>query len=100
MGYGDTEASDRQGRVPAHSRQIRHVFLEVWDSIGIKDERLAQDEYDSYIGDVYELLVSHATDPKIAEYLYSVVHDAIGFESARVTDMVPTVQALKAIPLP
>jgi hypothetical protein len=26
---------------------IRHVFLDVWDAIGIADEPMAQDEYDA-----------------------------------------------------
>ena len=30
--------------------KIRHVLLEVWDPIGIKDEPNAQDEYDAYMG--------------------------------------------------
>jgi hypothetical protein len=36
---------------------IRHVLMDVWDPIGIKDEPKAQDEYDSYLGGVYGLLV-------------------------------------------
>lgn len=32
--------------------------MDVWDPIGVKDEPNAQDEYDSYLGGVYELLVS------------------------------------------
>ena len=80
--------------------QIRHVLLEVWDPIGVKDEPNAQDEYDGYLGDVYELLVNGAPDAKIAKYLHWVVFDRMGLESARISDMAPTVQALKAIPIP
>lgn len=80
--------------------QIRHVLLEVWDPIGVKDEPCAQDEYDTYIGDLYELLVSRAHDSKIAEYLYEIAHDRMGFDAAQIADMNPTVQALKKIPLP
>jgi hypothetical protein len=79
--------------------QIRHVLLEIWDPIGVKNEPYVQDEYDGYIGKVYELLVSHAPDLKIAEYLYWAAHDRMGFESARVADMALTVEALKAISL-
>lgn len=79
--------------------QIRHVLLEVWDPIRIKDEPNAQDEYDMYIGDIYELLVSHAPDLKIAEYLHRVAHERMSFDSAQIPDMIPTVQALKAISL-
>lgn len=80
--------------------QIRHILLEVWDPIGVKDEPHAQDEYDGYLGDIYELLVNGARDAKIAEYLHWVVSDRMGLDSARVSDMAPTVQALRAIPIP
>jgi len=39
-------------------KEIRRVLLQAWDPIGIKDEPNAQGEYDSYIGPIYELLVS------------------------------------------
>jgi hypothetical protein len=39
---------------------IRHVLMDVWDPIGGKGEPNAQDEYDDYLGGVYELLVSGA----------------------------------------
>lgn len=40
-----------------------------WDPIGVKDIPEAADEYDSYLGDVYRLVVQHAPASKIAEYL-------------------------------
>lgn len=55
--------------------QIRHILLQVWDPIVIKDEPNAQDEYDSYIGELYELLVSGAADSDLIEYLYLAAHD-------------------------
>ena len=79
--------------------RIRQVLLDTWDPIGIKNEPNAQDEYDAYIGDLYELLSSKAPDSKIAEYLYWVAHNRMGFESARASDTANTVEALKAIEL-
>lgn len=79
---------------------IRHVLLEVWDPIGIQHEPNAQDEYDGYIGDLYELLVNRALDSELAEYLYRVAHDRMGFDEAQIRDMGETVQALKRITLP
>jgi len=43
--------------------------MQVWDPIGVKDEPNAQNEYDGYLGNVYELLVAGASDERIAEYL-------------------------------
>jgi len=78
---------------------IHDVLLNVWDPIGVKEEPNAQDEYDLYIGRVYELLVSAAPDSELAEYLHWVAHDRMGFDSAQLVDMTNTVQALRAIPL-
>lgn len=80
--------------------QMRHVLLEVWDPIGVKDEPNAQDEYDSYIGRLYELLVSRAPNSELVDYLYWAVHDAMGLDAATRADMNATVEALKLIPLP
>ena len=52
---------------------IRHVLMDVWDPIGIKDEPNAQDEYDGYLGGVYELLVSGASDECIEDHLRRIV---------------------------
>ena|SRR5258708_10443131 len=79
--------------------QIRHVLLDVWDPIGVKDAPNAQDEYDSYIGRLYELLVSKAPDVELVEHLYWAAHDSMGLSAARRSDMVSTVEALKRIPL-
>lgn len=79
--------------------QIRHVLMDTWDPIGVKDEPNAQDEYNAYIGDIYELLISQAPDSKIAEYLYSVAHDRMGFSSTAASNTKDTVDALKAIPI-
>jgi hypothetical protein len=58
----------------------------------------AQDEYDGYIGKLYELLVSHADDSQLIDYLHWAVHDHMGLEAGR-SDMETTVKALKKIPL-
>ena len=79
--------------------RIRHVLLEVWDPIGIKDEPNAQDEYYSYIGDLYELLVSHADDSQVIDFLHWAAHDHMGLDGASRSDMETTVEALKKIPL-
>lgn len=79
--------------------QIRRVLLEVWDPIGVKDAPNAQDEYDGYIGKLYELLMSEADDSQFIDYLYWAVHDNMGLDAATKSDMKTTVEALKNIPL-
>lgn len=79
--------------------QIRHVLLDVWDPIGIKDEPDAQDEYDGYIGHLYELLVANATDTELSNYLHRIAHDRMGFEESKASDTRATVAALRTIPI-
>jgi len=76
---------------------IRRVFLDVWDPIGISDEPMAQDEYDSYLGGMFELLMDNASDAKLKEYLDEVV-SYMGMDSSRRSDA-DVIKALRAIDL-
>src|SRR5271165_827099 len=73
--------------------EIRRVLFNVWDPIGIRDEPNAQDEYNGYIGRVYELLVSKARNRR-SSTLYWAAHDHMGLDAARWSDMIGTVEAL------
>ncbi len=65
-----------------HSRQvrvaIRHVLLDVWDPIGVREEPFAQDEYDGYLGDLYALLLRKANEVEVEEYLNWVQFERMG----------------------
>jgi hypothetical protein len=79
-------------------RAIRSVFVEVWDPIGVMDDPTwPRDEYDSYIGCVFELLVQGGSDKKIIEYLEQVV-GRIGMDASRVS-LQGVVKALRGIPI-
>lgn len=78
---------------------IRHVLLEVWDPIGVREEPNAQDEYDAYIGDIYELLIQGPSYERITDYLYGVVSERMGLGGAARDAMTETVDALRRIPL-
>lgn len=80
-------------------REIRSVLLRIWDPIGIKNEPNAQDEYDGYVGPIFSLLVQHKGDDEVLDYLMWVVNDQMGLASATRQDLVPTVQALRQIPI-
>ena len=77
-------------------KQIHDVLLETWDPIGIKDEPNAQDEYDGYIGKLYDLLTSGASDSEIMDYLHWSVYETIGLDATR-DDMLPTLSELRKI---
>jgi hypothetical protein len=79
--------------------EIRRVLLQTWDPIGIRDEPKAQDEYDTYLGGVYALLVGGATDEEISNHLWHIVNDRMGLNAARKA-MEETVAALRAIRIP
>jgi hypothetical protein len=85
---------DESGRI---QNEIRHVLLNVWDPIGIRDEPNAQDEYDSYIGKLYELLMADAPETEFVSYLHYVAHDLMGFDAAQMKHMIDTATALKMI---
>ncbi len=78
--------------------QIRHVLLETWDPIGIRDEPNAQDEYDGYMGEVFDLLVRRAPDSAILDYLLWAANEHMGL-SAKREDMLPTILELRKINL-
>ncbi len=59
------------------NNEIRKILVKVWDPIGIKDEPRAQDEYDSYIGGVFSLLINHGSDKEIEDYLWKIIEDRI-----------------------
>ena len=60
----------------------------------------AADEYDFYLGGILELFTSSASDQQIAIHLWKIVTERMGLESAKLEDIMPTVHALRLIPLP
>ncbi len=51
---------------------IRRVLMEKWDPIGVADEPMAWDEYDRYIGGLFELLQESASREAIEGYLRDI----------------------------
>jgi hypothetical protein len=78
--------------------EIRRVLLRTWDPIGIQDEPNAQNEYDAYIGRIYDLLTSGSVDSEIVEYLFWAVYENMGLDASR-EDMLPTLTELRDIDL-
>ncbi len=62
--------------------QIRHVFNEVWDPIGVmSDPEWSRDEYDGYLGRMFELM-ANASDQEISAYLTECVA-RMGMDASR-----------------
>jgi hypothetical protein len=79
--------------------EIRDVLMQVWDPIGVKGAANAPDEYDSYIGGIYNLLRGGASDERIQEHLWLLVTETMRLSGARKSEMVDTVRALRQIKL-
>ena len=56
--------------------QIRSVLNTDWDPIGVSD--MVEDEYDMYIGRIYSLLASDASEQAIASHLLSIELERMG----------------------
>ena len=83
----------------AIKQQIDQILWEVWDPIGVN--RIApRNEYSSYVGGIFGLLVSGATDDEIATHLYNIASERMGLGDATVEAMRPTVAALRTIEIP
>jgi hypothetical protein len=71
-------------------RAIRRVFNEVWDPLGVMpDPDWPRDEYDGYIGRVFELLVTGGSDEEIMDYLGWAV-GRMGLDASRVSHQTVT----------
>ena len=55
---------------------------EIGTQFGVSDVPEAQDEYDAYVGGVYRLLVSGASEDEIIEHLYRIESDTMGMPAA------------------
>ena len=56
-----------------------------WDRIGVAGAPGAQDEYNGYIGGVYRLLASGASDKQIIDHLYKIETEYMELESSKKT---------------
>jgi hypothetical protein len=74
--------SDRNQRAREIQESIRQVLLRDWDPIGVSDVPEAQDEYDSYVGGVYRLLASGASEDEVIEHLQWIESDRMGLTAA------------------
>ena len=77
--------------------EIRHVPMREWDPIGVREEPNAQDEYDSYIDDVFALIVKRASENEIAKYLLWVETERMGLNVHPTVDLLPIARTLLAI---
>ncbi len=73
--------------------------MEQWDPIGVMNEPYAQDEYDSYLGALYDLLAQGASEADMIEYLGTIETVSMGGSVSNEANLRSVVQSLKRIPL-
>lgn len=73
----------QRDRVRAGFAAIRRVLMERWDPIGVREEREAQDEYDSYLPVIYRLLVTNRPKHELVDYLWWVETERMGLRGDR-----------------
>jgi hypothetical protein len=79
---GRATKDQRDKRAREIQDAIREVLMREWDPIHVRDIPEAQDEYDGYVGGVYRLLASGASEVTIATHLASVERDSMGFATS------------------
>ena len=73
--------SDGRNKYQSRENQhrIRCVLNEHWDPIGVVEIFRIDDEYDSYVGTVYVMLMDHrANQEAITDYLYQIATVSMG----------------------
>jgi hypothetical protein len=75
-------------------KAIGQILLRDWDPIGVRDVPQAQNEYDSYVGGVYRLLASGASQQAVADYLADVEGGLMGSDHPSRRDLLPVAEKL------
>ncbi len=86
--------TSRDVRAKEIQRAIGEVLLRNWDPLGVKDEPQAQDEYDAYVGGVYQLIAAGATAKQIAEHLVRIETDRLGYGDTDPKMLIPLANKL------
>ena len=77
--------------------EISQVLLREWDPIGVSDEPEAQDEYDSYVYGVLNLLLRGASAEEIAEHLFLIETERMGMSVTNKPRLIPVAEKLRLI---
>ena len=74
--------------------QIHGILWHDWDPIGVKKMGGPENEYDSYIGGVYHLLLSGATVEAIVNHLSSIETGSMGMSPVEKKKLEPIAEKL------
>jgi hypothetical protein len=85
----ETEKHRRKQRFSEIQAGIRQILMSKWDPIGINDVPEATDEYYGYVGGIYRLLASAATDEEISKHLQNIETESMGMTNASGEPLLP-----------
>ena len=75
--------SDYLDRARHYHAAIRTMLLTEWDQIGISHIPEAQDEYDSYVGGIYRMLIAHVNRAELLTHLWQIETEHMGLSGDR-----------------
>jgi len=75
--------SDFLRRAKSYQDAIREVLMREWDPIGVADVPEAQDEYDSYINQIYGMLIRREPKTKLVDFLWWAENENMGLYGNR-----------------
>lgn len=61
-------------------KEINTILFRDWDPIGVNDEPQCEDEYESYVGGIYRLIVGDADRFKLAQHLARIETVSMGLD--------------------
>ncbi|WP_077343617.1 hypothetical protein [Pseudocolwellia agarivorans] len=62
-------------------RRVDEILFYLWDPIGVCDIPMARDEYQSYLPQVFKLLINDSKDHEVSAYLIKVESGSMGMSA-------------------
>ncbi|QDP01417.1 hypothetical protein [Thalassotalea sp. PS06] len=62
-------------------RRVDEILFYLWDPIGVCDIPMARDEYQSYLPQVFKLLLNNSKDHEVSAYLIKVESGSMGMSA-------------------
>jgi hypothetical protein len=70
--------SEYLSKATKYYNAIKNILLKQWDPIGISGIPEASDEYDSYISEIYKMLINRSPKQDIFDYLWMLETEHMG----------------------
>ena len=87
----------RERKAREIQQRIGEVLLRSWDPLGVANEPEAADEYTAYVGGVYRLLATGASEREIAEHLVRLETEQLGYRDSEWRMLVPIARRLRKL---